>query len=170
MSDSKIFQEVADRVTDKPFTVPIDYKNLTWFDRLKIKLRLMPARMTFTVKPITVGNFERIAPAINRIPDEIFQSGVLKSFMQHGFKHLDDYIYIIAVGITNKKKEPSAEFLQLLKDEMSWEDIANGYEQVMAHLGTQDFIKSTILIKGTEILKMGQVTGEIIAPGTPTQL
>jgi hypothetical protein len=169
MSDSKILQGVADRVTDKPFTVSIDYKNLTWLERLKIRVKLMPPKMTFTVKPITVGNFERIAPAINRIPEDVFKLGVIRSFTEHGLKHLDDYLFIIAVGLTNKKKAPSEEFLQLLKDEMSWQDISSAFEQIMSHLGTQDFIKSTILIKGTEILKVGQVAGEIIAPEIPMQ-
>lgn len=169
MSDSKVLQDVADRVTDKPFTVSIDYKDPTWFERAKIMLKLMPPKMTFTIKPITVGNFERIAPAINRIPEDVFELGVIKSFTEHGLKHLDDYLFIIAVGLTNRKKAPSEEFLQLLKNEMSWQDISSAFEQIMAHLGTQDFIKSTILIKGTEILKMGQVAGGIIAPETPMQ-
>lgn len=166
MDENQIQQEAANRFTDKPFEVVITYKDLTRWQRLLIWLKLKPAKLRYVVKPITLGNFERIAPVINRIPDNILQQGILKSFTENGHKYLDDFIYLIAVGIKNKKSEPSPAFLKLLKDETSWEDIAMITEQIMHQLGTHDFIRSTVLMKGTEILTTGPMTGKIIAPET----
>jgi len=166
MSENQILQQVADRITDRPFRVVVPYKQLLWWQKLQVSLRLMKPYRAFMVKPITVGNFERIAPVINRIPGVELNDSLVTSFPVNGLQHLDDYLYIIAVGLTNKKKAPGTALLSWLKQELTWGEVAGIFEQIMAQLGTQGFIRSTVLIKGSEMMT-GPTTGKIIAPETP---
>lgn len=163
MDENKIIEQAVDTNTDKPFPVEITRKDLSAIDRLLILLRLEPAIYKFIVAPVTVGNFERIAKTVRQIPDDIFQKGLLTGLMQVGDQHIDKYIYIVAVGLRNKKKEPSKRFLSLLKSELQWQEIAYLYDQIMKRVGLLHFMNSTISIKGADILKMGLKSEEIIA-------
>lgn len=166
MNKNKIIGKAVDTLTDKPLIVEIAPKDVSWLDRLKIKLKLRPATYRYEVKPITVGNFKRIAGRVRQLPENMMQKSVAKALMEDGAEHLDKYLYIVAVGLRNKKKEPSAAFLQLLEQELTWAEIMHIYDYIMAGIDIEAFIKSTILIKGADILKMGPTANEEIIAST----
>lgn len=170
MDENEIYKKAAESFTEKPtLEVEVNIEPENRWHKLLMLLRIKPKTIKYTLRPTLVGNRVRIASRALLFPKEAFKSGnVLNELWELSIDNNEDLIYIAAVALQNDRNEPS----EFLLKELKWVDdkvLFGILDKSLSQIDLQSFMKSTILIVGTEMMKpkneMGQVTGEIIASG-----
>lgn len=163
MDEKEVSSKAAEVITDKPLTVTVPLKNLKWYDPILIKLKLKKPIHNFVIKPLLVGNRYRIAARVVLIPDDILQNGIVKALMNPAYAN--DCVYAVAVGIQNNEFEPSESLLNLVRYQFNDTDLFNVLDVIFATIPVQDFMNSTILLKGADVLNaMGKVAKNATSP------
>jgi hypothetical protein len=149
---NKILAQVGRTVIQQPKTVEIDIKPKNWFQKLLMKKGFLKSKKVFEIGPVLVGNRYRVAIRSLNIPVGLFTADYDEvEIMQAIANHTEDLIYVVGVCIQNNSKEPSKALLDYLK----WIDDSKFYELLdasLSMLGTTSFMKSTILIKGQNVI------------------
>ena len=124
-----------------------------------MKIGLMKRQRVFEIYPILVGNRKRIsANACFVLPENLFTDGVLdiSKAWEVINKRTDDFVYIVATCIQNNKKEPSKhliDFLMWIDDQQFFKIL----DQSLSLAGIESFMKSIILIKGSNVLNVPEL-------------
>lgn len=170
MNENEILKTAAEAFTEKPsleIEVKIEPEN-RWH-KLLMLLRIKPKTIKYELRPTLVGNRVRIASRAVLFPKDTFKSvNVMKELWALSKERNEDLIYIAAVALQNDRNEPS----EFLLEELRWVDdkvLFGILDKALSQIDLQSFMKSTILIVGTEMMRpeneMGQVAGETIASG-----
>ncbi|TDQ79587.1 hypothetical protein [Sphingobacterium yanglingense] len=130
--------------------IPILPKN-KWHGFLQ-KIGVCKKHLTYTLRRIRVGNRERIAQKGLNIPDEINDgTPLLTKIFELSTSNNADLIYCAAVALQNDRNEPTEELLDTLK----WVDddlLYSILERGLSEIDIQNFLKSIVLMKGTNSL------------------
>lgn len=91
----------------------------------------------------------RVAGRASLLPDELKEGSMVGAVMPLVHAHIEDVVYIIAVGIQNSKREPDEDLLRFINDNFDAEDIYSTLFPVLENVGLQSFMNSIALAKGT---------------------
>lgn len=149
---NNILAQVGKTVIQQPKTVEVDIRPTNWLQKLLMKKGFLESKKVFTIHQISVGNRFKISPIALKIPDGLFSSKVEEGELWKAINdHTEDLIYVVAVCIQNREKEPSKALLKFLRSI----DDAKFYELLDASLsmaGVPNFTKSIILIRGQNVI------------------
>ncbi|WP_316778423.1 hypothetical protein [Pedobacter antarcticus] len=149
-------QKVGEAYIENAKTVTIQLRPLNRMESLLMKIGLMKRRRVFKIYPILVGNRKRISTRASFVlPENLFTDGTLDISKAWKVIHerTDDFIYIVALCIQNNKKEPSRHLIDFL----TWIDDHQFYnilDQSLSLAGIESFMRSIILIKGSNVLNV----------------
>lgn len=167
MREEEVLSKAAETFVNTPkvIEIPIEPKNK--LDKVLMNWGLKSKVVKYPIRKILVGNRFRIASKAVKMPLDIFKSkDVIQTVMDASFEINDDLIYVCAVAIQNNRHEPSKTLLNQLRwvNDSVFADIL---DQSLSMIDVQSFIKSIVLVKGTDILTERktslQDTREIIA-------
>lgn len=150
MDKNTVFSNVGDALTSKPLKVKVPLKNLNFFDRILIKAGVKKDHRTFEIKPLLVGNRYRISSRVVHIPDDMFKSGFVSALLNP--RYVKDYIYCVAVGIKNSRREPSKKLLDFIEFQFDDRDLYLVLTAIFDSIPVKDFINSTVILKGSNVL------------------
>lgn len=148
--------KVGEVFTEKPKTVTIELRPLNWIECVLMKIGLMKRQRVFKIYPILVGNRKRISTNASFVlPENLFIDGELdlEKAWQVVNERTADFVYIVATCIQNNRKEPSKhliDFLMWIDDQQFY----NILDHSLSLAGIESFMKSIILIKGSNVLNV----------------
>lgn len=152
MNENSIFQNAAEVFVDKPIEILITPEPKNKLHKLLIFLRFKKKSLKYQLRHTLVGNRIRIASRAVLFPEDVFENGIMQSLWQLSKTHSQDLIYIAAVAIQNNRDEPEP----FLLEELKWVDDATLFtivDKALSQIDIESFMKSTILITGTEMMK-----------------
>lgn len=149
---NNILAQVGKTVIQQPKTIEVEIRPKNRLQKLLMKKGFLKSKRVFTIYPISVGNRFRISPIALKIPERLFSKQVEEGELWKAIKdYTEDLIYVVAVCIENRRKEPSKALLNFL---LSIDD-EKFYELLDASLsmaGVPNFTKSIILIRGQNVI------------------
>jgi len=149
---NNILAQVGKTVIQQPKTVEVEIRPKNWLQKLLMKKGFLKSKKVFTIYPISVGNRFRISPVALKIPEGLFSKNVEEGELWKAIKdHTEDLIYVVAVCIENRRKEPSGallSFLRSIDDEKFYELL----DASLSMAGVPNFTKSIILIRGQNVI------------------
>lgn len=155
MDEKQILKMVGETLTNKKKPVTIDIPVRNSIHKKLMDWGWLPKTKTYMISPILVGNRYRVSSVAIGLPDDTFDNGVLDfaKAWQAVNDHTEDFIYIVAVCIQNREKEPSNRLLKKLR----WindEDFFKLLDVSLTQAGLPSFMKSIVLIKGQSVLNV----------------
>lgn len=152
MIEKDILSLAVDTLTEKPLKVSIAVKPNSKLDIMLMKLGLKKKVISYTIRPLVVGNRKRISVRSLRIPNDFLKDGLVKALMDT--EYIEDCIYAVAVGIQNNRYEPSNRLLKFVEFQFNDTDLYNVLDAIFGKIDLQSFTKSIILIKGSNVLNV----------------
>lgn len=147
-----ILAQVGKTVIQQPKSVEVEIKPKNWLQKLLMKKGFLKSKKVFTIYPISVGNRFKISPIALKIPEGLFSQKVEEGELWKAIKdHTEDLIYVVAVCIENRRREPSKallNFLRSIDDEKFYELL----DASLSMAGVPNFTKSIILIRGQNVI------------------
>jgi hypothetical protein len=172
MSDNTVLKASAEAILDKTRTITVDVKPQTWFERLAMRMGWMAKQRKFDVKPLCLGSVMRISKLFLDIEDDALKNNLLNgtyTLINGATPHV---IQAVAIGICNSRKEPSKKLLRFIENNFTQEELLCLFQVVYQQMDIQSFLRSIILIKGTNVLQMQMSPtdqGRDIASGEPLE-
>jgi hypothetical protein len=153
----------AETVTEKPKEVPVKIHPKNWLHKFLMKKGFMKSIKIYEISPILVGNRKRVSSIAVKLPKDTFEGGILNTMKgwQAAFDHTDDYLYLVAVCIENKKAEPS----KALIEELRWipdPEFMKLLDASLTMAGLPNFMKSIVWISGQSVLNVPEPEKTVI--------
>lgn len=160
---SDVLKQAADAIISKPVSLDIDHISARWWEKIAIRLRILPAKRRFEVKPATLGTMIRISQLLLDIDPNIFKSEgtALDSNYQIYSAHGEKIARVIAAAIENRESEPSERLVSFIKNNLSAGELMAVIKIVLQQLNVMGFMSTIISLRGMSLLN----TGGTIAPG-----
>ncbi|MDO6388996.1 hypothetical protein Q4E40_02570 [Pontibacter sp. BT731] len=172
MTEQENLREVVDAVTDTPDVITVPLRPVNKIHAFLQKRGWCKSERTYELTRLKVGNAYRISKAVLDIPEA---SVILGTENQQGqiygllVNHLDKVVYVVAVGLTNTRQEPSKSFLEEIRWQFTDEELLAACLLILKRVNISNFLHSIILIRGLDVVSQSKVspsdTGETIAPG-----
>lgn len=148
-------------VTDRVIQIEIPVKKLSWID----KLLKRPDVRVFHVRRACLGaliNFSGRTVGVEKIKnaEKVGLPELIKAIGSDG----ETMITCLGILIEDTCEEPSEEIKEFIRRNMDNSDMKAVLAFLMQHSRYEDFLSSTILIKGMSLME----PAEIIAPETKT--
>lgn len=149
--------KVADAVTDKEIHFEIIIHPQNRLHRWLQKKKYRPLKEKFTLKPLVVGNVYRISRLLLKIDTDLLKG---KNYLDIAHQLVTDHammmVEIVAIAIQNTRAEPSKKLMDLLKENLSAEEMAVLVKYVMKQMDLESFIVSIISMRGLNVLESGE--------------
>lgn len=162
--------KVSNTVTQEPveLTVTITPRNRfhRWLQNNRWTGRFFPKKQVLLIHPIYMGTLIRISKLLLTIDESQFdQERMLDSAHRAIEKHGETVIQIIALAIHNRKTDPPASLLALIRDEFQSEMVLTVLMMVLKQMDIQSFTSSIIFMRGLNITKPKKE----MSPQSPTE-
>lgn len=152
---------VNDISSDRAVTLSFDYVPKGWLDRMLIKVGVKPKKITVEVKPIRLGQRERMAKYAEKLDwGKYSDTNLIEAGHKFSIENTGNLIECLAIALNNTDSEP-AESLKRSIRALNMEEFDYCANLMASMMDTKRFLSSTILISG-----MGLKAEEIIASET----
>lgn len=150
LSAVQVLTATADTILEKSVRIDIDILTPKWWERLLIKLRLLPAKRSFEIRPATLGNMIRISKILLDIDVTGYRSSAsrMEANYQVYEKHGVKLAQIVAIAITNKEQEPESNLVNFIKENVTASELVSVVSVVLKQLDVVNFMSTIISIKG----------------------
>ncbi|SEV88933.1 hypothetical protein SAMN05428988_0159 [Chitinophaga sp. YR573] len=167
MQEKQVLFDTADTILDKAIRIDVDVLNPRWWERLGIKLRWLPAKRTFHIKPATLGNMIRISRLLLDIDVMPYKGDLttLDANYQVLNKHGDALAEVIATAIVNTKSGPTKSMISFIKENLTSSELMDIAMVIVKQLNVVPFMTTIISIRGVSLLN----PKEKIAFGGPSE-
>lgn len=155
MQEKDILSLVGETITDKSKDVEIKIWPRNWLHKFLIKKGFMKSIKVYEITNILVGNRLRVSSIAVKLPKDTFNNGKLNTAKawEAVNKHTNDFLYVVAVCIENRKAEPAKALIEKLR----WMPDVEFMKLLDASLTMADvpsFMKSIIWINGQSVLNV----------------
>lgn len=154
---TETLSKVSTTLTQAPVKIEIDIPAKNWLHQLLQRHRILPAKRTFYIKPVTLGNLSRISKLLLEINVEGFDPG---KFLESNYELLDKHgkaiAEVVAIAITNTKAYPSKELIDFIRFNLNAKDLLKVLGIVLKALDVSSFTLSITLIKGLNVLEKSE--------------
>lgn len=170
----EILKEVANAVTQEPVFVNVTILPRNRIHKLLQKKKLMPAKRTLVLEPVTLGTLIRISKLLVGIDVGVFD---MQSQLESSYKVIERYgdtaAAIVALAIKNAKERPSPALVRFIKSNLSTQELLYVMSLVLRQMNVTGFMATIISMKGLNMLQKTEMSPttqrSIIAPGTPSE-
>jgi hypothetical protein len=157
-----IAENTVNAIFQEPVTVTISVNKITWLHRL----RILPKKRKFIIKPIVLGTLLRISKEAFSMtdPGDLLHHkdiNLVAKALEIAFTDTESLINVLALAITNEKKLPSKRLKYFLRGNLDTVESFNLVAVIVGQLSVMSFMNTITLIKRVSLLNKG----EIIAPG-----
>ena len=161
----QLVKDIADAMIQEPkgLRIAIKEDNLNFIQKRFDKLFKKPERThVFVLKPLVLGTLIRISKTLADIEEvnrDDFKSGLAltKAFNIYMSGKGEQIIDIIALALTNTEKYPSQSLINLIKWNVSNEELYQLIEIIVSQINVSPFMNSIIFIKGMSLISPGGI-------------
>lgn len=155
----EVLINTADAVLEKGVSFRIRLRPKNRIHKLLQKLKILPVEKRYTLGPLCLGSLVKISKIILLIEVETMDNGkILENIYRAISEHTDHVIEAIGHAIINGKEDPPPAMLELLKSEMTAQDMAKCLTVLIDHMDLRSFIHSITLIRGLYVMKTDEVS------------
>lgn len=164
MTDEKnILSAAADTILEKSVSVEIDVLSPRWWEKIGMKVGLLPAKRSFMIRPATLGNMIRISKLLLQIDSDVYKKDA--SALESNYRAYDQYgdilAEVVAAAITNSPAGPGRNLIRFIRDNLTASELLTISGVVIRQLDLLNFMTTIISIRGVSLLN----PGETIASG-----
>jgi hypothetical protein len=162
--DEKIIQEkVVSALLQEPVRiwVTIEHQNILH------KLRILPRRKAYLVKPAVLATMVRISREILKLTDlsGVENEKIAAKLIENAESNVDALTNILSLAIHNRREYPSKRLKDFLMKNLTVTQMLQVIVMVVTQIDVQSFTTTITLIKGVSLLK----TRELIAFGEQSE-
>lgn len=149
---------VADAVTAKDYLFEITINPENWFHALMQKIGLSPKKKVCTIRPIVTGNLIRISKLLLTIDKDALKDTT--SFLDTSYRLMSDHgetlATVVAIAIQNDRHEPSQKLVDMIKNNLSMEEMFRLVAYVLDKMDHKNFLFTISSIRGLNVLENGE--------------
>ncbi|MBC9913188.1 hypothetical protein [Chitinophaga varians] len=151
---TEVLKQAADAINSKPVSLEIDHISACWWEKMAIRMRILPATKRFEIRPATLGTMIRISQLLLEIDPNIFKSEgtALDSNYQLYGAHGDNIARVVAAAIENREAVPSEKLVAFIKNNLSASELMAVIKIVLQQLNVMGFMSTIISLRGMSLL------------------
>lgn len=143
-------KDSADALTSKSLTIEIDILHPTLLQRVRRQRKLK-----FVLHPACLGTLIKISKALLSIDVQEEDKGNLLHLSHRLMEaHSGTLAYVVALAIVNRKEEPPKELIEVLKYNLTPDELLHITKRVIQQMDISNFVASISLIKGANVLEL----------------
>jgi len=154
----EVRQDAVDTILEKgiDFTITVQNTNILH------KLKLLPTKRKFVIRPITMGTLLKISKILLGM-DASELTNAMKgtdkgiNFLDLGAKNIvenkDKLIQMVAYGIVNQEKEPPKRLIKFLNENLTAKEALKLLTAIIQQMNINPFLASLISMKGINLLE-----------------
>jgi hypothetical protein len=161
LNKNEILVNTADAVLNSGITLRIKKRPKNSVFRVLQQLKLVRGQYTYKLGPLCLGTLVKISKIILGIEVSDMKGGnVFEGMYQAITDNTDKVVEIIGHAIMNSKTDPSAELLELLRLELTADDMSKILTVLINQMDLRSFIHSITLIRGLFVMQTEKVSPE----------
>ncbi|GAA0561537.1 hypothetical protein [Chitinophaga japonensis] len=158
MTDEKnILSAAADTILEKSVSVEIDVLHPKWWEKIGMKVGLLPAKRSFQIRPATLGNMIRISKLLLQIDGDVYKKDA--SALESNYRAYEQYgdvlAEVVAAAITNSPSGPGRNLVRFIRDNLTASELLTISGVVIRQLDLLNFMSTIISIRGVSLLNPG---------------
>lgn len=154
MNEKETLQAASDTLTEAPVTLDITIASRGRMHAWLQKIKLMPRKRSFLVRPATLGTLARISKLLLSIEvDDLSQEQFLNSSYLLASAHHRTIAEVLAVAVTNTREYPGEKLIDFLLHHLTARELLFCTSLLLKQMDLSNFIYSIISIKGLSVLQ-----------------
>ena len=164
----EVLKQVSDVATQKPVELVVDVLPANIIYRYLQRWKVLPAKRTFTIRPITYGNLIRISNLLLSIDIKVFDmKNLLESNYNAITQHGESVARVVAIAIHNSRDEPPASLTRFILFNFTSQEMLSTLNIVLQQMNVTSFMSSIISIRGLNVLESGIASVSSVSEVSP---
>ena len=159
-------EQPTGKIVDTILQEGVDFYVTVQKPNLLHKLKLLPLKRRFVIKPIYLGTLLRIAKTLGALktnPQKISKNSTNIDFMGLGIdsiiQHKDKMVETIALAIVNQSKPPSKRLVRFLDNNLTSKEALQILSIIVKQMDIQSFLALTVSVGGLNLLTPDETRG-----------
>lgn len=154
-----ILSATADTILEKPIRIEVDVLHPRWWEKIGMKVGMMPRKRSFDIRPATLGNMIRISKLLLPVDVDIYRkSPILDASYQLISEHARTLAHVLAIAVINTEKEPPASLIKFFLNNLTSKEVKQLAGIVIQQLDVGNFMTTIVSIRGRNILETSRDT------------